>query len=81
MTAASTLAALVMTPVNLSFWGGLHPETADLVRAVALEPAHMLLTVGLLLAAPVALGLSLGQRFPALAAHSRVPVRVLTLGA
>jgi BASS family bile acid:Na+ symporter len=32
MTAMSTAVAIVMTPLNLSLWGGLNPETAKILK-------------------------------------------------
>ncbi|HSG47313.1 MAG TPA: bile acid:sodium symporter, partial [Longimicrobiales bacterium] len=32
MTAVSTAVAVVMTPLNITFWGGLNPETAVILR-------------------------------------------------
>ena len=32
MTAVSTAVAIVMTPFNLSFWGGLHPEASKILK-------------------------------------------------
>lgn len=80
LSAVSTLAAMVMTPLNLAFWGNLYPPTRDLLRQVALEPLDMLLTVGMLLAVPVSLGMVLAHRWPALAERARRPVRILSLG-
>ena len=55
MTALSTAVAIVMTPLNLSLWGGLNPDTAKLLKVVALDPAEMLLAVFLLLGLPMLL--------------------------
>ena len=75
MTALSTLAAIVMTPFNLSFWGGLHPQGAQILREVALNPAEMVVAVLLLLGVPMAAGLFVSHRLPRLAARLRKPMR------
>lgn len=75
MTALSTLAAIVMTPVNLSFWGGLHPQGAQILREVALNPLEMVVAVLLLLGVPMAAGLFVSHRLPRLAARLRTPMR------
>ncbi|MCP4722614.1 MAG: bile acid:sodium symporter family protein, partial [Desulfobacteraceae bacterium] len=36
MTAVSTLAAIVMTPLNISFWGRMNPETNVILKQVSL---------------------------------------------
>ncbi|OGA22898.1 MAG: symporter [Betaproteobacteria bacterium RIFCSPLOWO2_02_FULL_67_19] len=75
MTAFSTLAAIVMTPFNLAFWGGLHPEGAQILREVALNPLEMVAAVLLLLGVPMAAGLFVSHRMPRLAARLRKPMR------
>jgi len=75
MTALSTIAAIVMTPFNLSFWGGLHPQGAQILREVALNPAEMVVAVLLLLGVPMAAGLFVSHRLPRLAARLRKPMR------
>lgn len=81
MTAISTLAAIVMTPLNLSVWGGLHPQGAQILRAVALDPLEMVVAVLLLLGVPMAAGLLVSHRLPRLAVRLRKPMRWFGLGA
>jgi BASS family bile acid:Na+ symporter len=80
LTAVSTAAAIVMTPLNLSFWGGLNPDTAKLLAEVALDPLDMLLAVALLLGLPLVLGMMVNHRLPRLAARLRKPMKILSLG-
>ena len=42
---SKVLSRIVMTPLNLSLWGGLNPETAKILKVVALDPLDMLLAV------------------------------------
>lgn len=79
MTAVSTAVAIVMTPLNLTLWAGLYPPTAELLRAVALDPLDMLLAVALLLGLPMAAGMMIGSRFPGFVARVRRPVRTASL--
>jgi BASS family bile acid:Na+ symporter len=79
MTAISTAVAIVMTPLNLSLWGGLHPEASKILKVVALDPLEMLLAVFLLLGLPMAAGMWTGHRFPRAAARAHKPVRALSL--
>jgi BASS family bile acid:Na+ symporter len=80
MTALSTAVAIVMTPFNLSLWGGLHPETSRILHAVALDPLDMLMAVLLLLGLPMAAGMAVAWRWPALAARARKPMTIFSLG-
>ena len=41
MTAISTLAAIVMTSLNLSLWGSLNPDTAQILKKVSLSLADV----------------------------------------
>jgi BASS family bile acid:Na+ symporter len=75
MTAVSTIAATVLTPLNFAFWGSLDPETNALLTAVRLDPVQLVLTIGLLLAVPVAAGMTLRHRRPALAERLYRPMR------
>ena len=77
MTSISSLAAMVMTPVNLALWGGLNPATAPLLTSVRIDPVEVLLTVTLVLAVPLAIGMALGHRHPAWSARVRRPLRAV----
>ncbi len=79
LTAATTTAALVTTPLNLAFWAGLHPDAAPLLRSVALDPQDMLRTIGIVIAAPLALGMLIAGKLPRLAAPLRRPLRILSM--
>lgn len=80
LTAVSTAAAIVMTPLNLSFWGSLNPDTAKLLSAVALDPLDMLLAVFMLLGLPLLAGMGVNHQWPQLAARLRMPMKRLSLG-
>lgn len=79
LSAVSTLAAALMTPLNLAFWGGLYGPTAELLRQVALSPLDLLLTIVTILLLPILLGMGMARRFPELAARARRPMRFLSL--
>ncbi|MAG31677.1 MAG: symporter [Deltaproteobacteria bacterium] len=79
MTAVSTCAAVVMTPLNLSIWGGLHPGTRALLQAVGMDPVAMLVTILLMLAVPLVLGIVVAERAPAVAARLRGPLKTLSI--
>ncbi len=79
MTAVSTAAAVVMTPLNLTFWGSLSPETAAILRQVSLDPVELLLTVVAILGIPLAAGMLLAARRPELAASLHRPMKVLSV--
>ena len=79
MTALSTGAAVVMTPFNITFWGGLNPGTAAILREVRLSPLDLLLTVVTILGIPLVLGMTVAARRPGFAARVRKPMKALSL--
>ena len=79
MTAVSTVAAIVMTPLNLALWGSLNPHTADILRKVSLSPLDVFITVFVILGVPLCIGLLISRSFPALAAKVRKPFKIFSL--
>ena len=79
MTAVSTAAAIVMTPLNLALWGSLNPHTASILRKVSLSPLDVFITVFVILGVPLSIGLLISRLFPALAAKARKPFKLFSL--
>ncbi len=79
MTAVSTLAAIVMTPLNLSLWGSLNPGTAAILQQVSLSPKDVFVTVFLILGIPLITGMLLGHYFPGMAKKVRKPFKIFSL--
>ena len=79
MTAVSTVVAIVMTPLNISFWGGMNPATAPILQQVRLNPIDVFITVFIILGIPLMLGMSIGKYFPALAGKVRRPFKIFSL--
>ncbi|MGD8740744.1 MAG: bile acid:sodium symporter, partial [Desulfobacterales bacterium] len=79
MTAVSTVAAIVMTPLNLALWGSLNPHTAGILRKVSLSPLDVFITVFIILGVPLCIGLLISRLFPALAAKVRKPFKIFSL--
>ncbi|WP_237060718.1 bile acid:sodium symporter family protein [Microbulbifer sediminum] len=70
MTAVSSLAAVVMTPLNFALYGGLNPHTRGLLEEIALPAGSMVMLVVLVLAMPMLLGMLVGARYPGFATRS-----------
>ncbi|MCF8151778.1 MAG: bile acid:sodium symporter family protein [Burkholderiaceae bacterium] len=79
MTAISTAVAILMTPTNIAFWGGMNPDTAAILKEVALDPVDMLLTVFLLLGLPMAAGMWTGYRYPRFVERAHKPVKIFSI--
>ena len=79
MTAVSSLAAIVMTPLNFSIYGHLNPLTRPLLRDISLDPLNLIALVALVLVLPLILGMAVGGRYPTLAERADRPMRIFTL--
>ena len=79
MTAVSSLAATIMTPLNFALYGWLNPYTREYLTQISLDPSSVLLLVILVLALPMAVGMVTGRRFPGLVARSEKPLRIVSL--
>ncbi len=79
MTAVSTAVAVVMTPLNLSFWGNLNPYTAPIMQAVHLDSLLVFRNILLILGLPLAAGMLLARQAPALAERIRRPFKVISV--
>jgi BASS family bile acid:Na+ symporter len=76
MTAVSTAAAIFMTPLNLSIWGTLNPDTKPILHSVSLSPFDLFTTIVLILGIPLAAGMLVARRFPGIAEKVRGPFKV-----
>ena len=79
MTAVSTAAAIVMTPLNLAFWGSLNPATAQILKKVSLSPFDVFVNIFIILGIPLILGLFLARTFPFLVDKLRKPFKIFSL--
>ena len=79
MTAVSTSVAVIMTPLNLAFWGGLNPDTAAILRQVSLSPNDLFVTVFLILGIPLTVGMLTGHYLPWLADKVRKPFKIFSM--
>jgi BASS family bile acid:Na+ symporter len=75
----STLAAIVMTPLNVAFWGARYEPAQALLRQVAVNPLEMLLHVALLLGLPLAAGLFVSRRWPRFTERAQRPMKIFSL--
>ncbi len=64
LTAFATLVAIIMTPLNLQFWGNLYEPTSQILRDVELNPFELAKLVTLILGVPLVLGMLFRKRNP-----------------
>ncbi|MCP4722788.1 MAG: bile acid:sodium symporter family protein, partial [Desulfobacteraceae bacterium] len=70
---------IVMTPLNISFWGRMNPETNVILKQVSLNPVDVFVTVFLILGIPLIVGMTTGHYFPRLAARVKKPFKIFSL--
>lgn len=59
LTAVSSTLAIIMTPINLTFWAAMYPPTASILTEVSLDFWQLLKTITMLLLVPILLGMLL----------------------
>jgi BASS family bile acid:Na+ symporter len=75
MSAVSTMAAIVMTPLNFTFWASVNPRTADLLQNIVLSPIDIVSTVFMILILPTVLGMTFAAVASKLAARLVTPIK------
>lgn len=71
MTAVGNVLAIFLMPLNLAFWGGLHPTGRHLMREIALDPWDMVLEILLVIGIPFVIGLTVTHFWPRVAEKAR----------
>jgi BASS family bile acid:Na+ symporter len=79
LTAVGTVLAVIFTPLNFAFWGGLYSTTSPLLRPIHIDPFEMFQTVVILLGIPVAAGIIFSQKLPAITRKIQGPIQKLSL--
>ena len=84
MTAVGNVLSILVMPLNVAFWGSLHPTGRELLQKVSLSPVSMLVEVLLVIGLPFVVGIYVAHRFPRGADRARRvvgPVAFLGLAA
>ena len=79
MTGLATAGAIVLTPLNIAFWGSMYGPSREILRATHIDPAQIAVTVILMLILPLIFGIVLNTRRPALANRIRRPMQNLSM--
>lgn len=79
MTAIATVGAIVMTPLNIAFWGGMYGPTRAILTTIEIDPVQIAITLLLMLVLPLILGITLNTKRPALAGRIRRPLQNLSM--
>lgn len=79
LTAFASVSAILLTPVNIAFWGSLYAPTREILQTVTIDPVKVAITVSLMLVLPLILGMLLNHYRPALAARIRPVLQVISM--
>jgi BASS family bile acid:Na+ symporter len=79
VSAVASLIALVATPFNFAWMVAANPATAGWLRTLAIDPSGIWVSLLLLLAVPMALGLLFSHKLPALTARIQKPLANFSL--
>lgn len=67
MTALSNFLAIFLMPLNIAFWGGMHPEASQILKSVDVSALELLLDIVVLIGVPLTLGLLISSKKPEIA--------------
>ncbi|MEM9489502.1 MAG: bile acid:sodium symporter family protein [Myxococcota bacterium] len=81
LTAVSSVASAITTPLNVVFWASLNPDTLRVLAEVGLDRTAFIVQTTLILAVPLAIGMIVAARLPGLTAVIRRPCRLLAFAA
>ncbi|MBC7601941.1 MAG: bile acid:sodium symporter, partial [Ramlibacter sp.] len=79
ISAVAALMALVLTPFNFSWMVASNPVTASWLRTLSIDASEIWVSLLLLLAIPMALGLAFGHKLPRLTARIQEPLANFSL--
>lgn len=79
LTAIATGGAVLLTPANIAFWGGMYPPAKALMTQIALDPVSIALTIALMLGTPLALGMAVNRWAHPLSRRIRGPLQGLSM--
>lgn len=80
LTAFSTIGAIVLTPLNIAFWGSLYGPTRELLHKTAIDPVSVAITVFVMLLLPLVAGIALNHARPNVTARLRGPLKWVSMG-
>jgi BASS family bile acid:Na+ symporter len=70
MTAVGNVLAIFLMPLNVAFWGSIHPTASEQLREFDLDAWSMLGEIAFVIGVPFVLGMAVSARFPKFAAKA-----------
>lgn len=80
LTAISTVTAVVITPLNFTFWGNLYISNSDLVRELYIPVSQVFYTLFFIIGLPLILGILCSAKLPALTKRIAAPIQKISVG-
>ncbi len=80
VSAVAAILALVLTPFNFAWMVANNPETAGWLKTLDIDASDIWISLALILALPMAVGLTVAHRFPTLTARITKPLANLSVG-
>ncbi|ODU08085.1 MAG: sodium:proton symporter [Rubrivivax sp. SCN 71-131] len=81
ISAAASVLAIVLTPLNFTWMVSTNPATAGWLRQLSIDASDIWISLVVLLALPMILGMACAQRFPQATARIRKPLARASVGA
>jgi len=80
LTAFATLICIVMTPVNLHFWGSLYEPTNNILKTISINPYDLFKLVSLILGVPLIFGMLIKEYFNEISIQIEKILKPLSMG-
>lgn len=75
MTATSTIACVIVTPLLFGWWAAMNPMTSELLHDIEIDAGRVIGVLMIMMVVPVTLGMLVGVKRPVLASKMRKWVR------
>lgn len=79
MSSVSTVASIVLTPLNLSFWASMNPNTSILLQKISIDAFKVFETVFIILILPSILGVLTNIFLPQISLKLKKPFKHLSM--
>ncbi|MFC2128331.1 bile acid:sodium symporter family protein [Bacteroidota bacterium] len=79
LTAFATISAIVLTPLNFAFWGGLYIKSSPLLVPITIDAFEMLKTILILLGIPIIAGIIFASKFPIITKKILKPFKIFSI--
>ena len=79
MSGISTILSIILTPLNFTFWGNLHPDSASILETIHIDPIETAKTIIWLTIIPSIVGMILAKQTPKLARILRKPIKLFSV--